>query len=162
LSNIRFNALPIQEENPMKSITKLVLLLALPVLAISLACAATDAVGNQVGDAVGGAVESAINEALQQAMAEYGFDLPIEGVSNVTFEDGSLNMQVTGDFDVMVQAIRASAQSEGLTEEQLYTSTTDTTASLVFSGHESGQNIVLQMVDLGDGTVNVNLRFETP
>ena len=146
----------------MKNSTKLILMLALPVLVVSLACSAGDAIGNQVSDAVGSAVEGAINEALQQAMAEYGFDLPIDGVSNVTFEDGSLNMQVQGDFDTLVQTLRVSAESQGLSEEDLYTSITDSTASMVFSGHESGQNIVLQMVDLGGGSVNVNVRFETP
>jgi hypothetical protein len=31
---------------------------------------------------------------------------------------------------------------------------------MVFDGHSSGMPIVLQMVDLGDGTTNVNIRFE--
>jgi hypothetical protein len=146
----------------MKTQTKLAVMLILPILLVSLACAGGDLVGEQINDAVGGAIEGAINEALQQAMAEYGFDLPIEGVSNVTFEDGSLNMQVEGDFATIVEAIRLSAESEGLTEQETNSIVTDTTASLIFGGHESGQNVILQMVDLGGGLVNVNIRFESP
>jgi hypothetical protein len=50
--------------------------------------------------------------------------------------------------------------SSGYTERTILTVTSETTFSMVFDGHESGQAIVVQGVDFGDGTVNVNIRLE--
>ena len=144
----------------MNKFSKSLILFVLPLLLVSLACSASDGISNSVSGAVSGALEDAINEGLKQAAAEYGFDLPIDKVTNVSFEDGQLNMQAEGDFQVLLAALRSSAVENGLTEEEIYTSLTDTTASLVFSGHESGQSLVLQMVDLGNGQVNINIRLE--
>ena len=49
---------------------------------------------------------------------------------------------------------------QGYTERELLTTVTDGVFSFVFDGHESGQAIVIQGVDLGDGSVNVNISFQ--
>jgi hypothetical protein len=48
----------------------------------------------------------------------------------------------------------------GLTERTINTAITATTFSMVFDGHASGKAIVVQGVDLGNGTTNINIRFE--
>ena len=50
--------------------------------------------------------------------------------------------------------------NSGYTERAILTVTSETTFSMVFDGHESGKAIVVQGVDLGDGTVNINIRLE--
>lgn len=48
----------------------------------------------------------------------------------------------------------------GYKEREITTTITDTIFSLVFDGHANGKGIVVQAVDLGDGSTNVTLRFE--
>ncbi|MFO7584188.1 MAG: hypothetical protein R6W69_05610 [Anaerolineales bacterium] len=55
---------------------------------------------------------------------------------------------------------RAEFKAKGYTERELLTVESDAVISLVFDGHESGQAIVLQCVDLGTGSTSITLRFE--
>jgi hypothetical protein len=55
---------------------------------------------------------------------------------------------------------RAEFSAKGYTERELLTVESDAVISLVFDGHESGQTIVLQCVDLGTGSASITLRFE--
>lgn len=90
----------------------------------------------------------------------FGMELPSKNVENPTFAAESLNMAVKEDLDTLIEFVRESAADAGYTEYELLTSITDGVASLVFQGHENGRSIVIQMVDLGNGTTNVNIRFE--
>jgi hypothetical protein len=56
--------------------------------------------------------------------------------------------------------LREAFTKKGLTERTATTAITDTTFSLVFDGDPSGKAIVVQGVDLGNGTTNVNIRYE--
>lgn len=48
----------------------------------------------------------------------------------------------------------------GYTERDYLTNQTESTFQLVFDGHPKGLAIVIQGVDLGNGTTNVNIGFE--
>ncbi len=88
------------------------------------------------------------------------FPLPSTVSSFTDTGNGSINFQTDLSLKDTVAFYRAAFQKEGLTERTVNTAITDTTFSLVFDGDPSGQAIVLQGVDLGNGKTNVNIRYE--
>lgn len=74
--------------------------------------------------------------------------------------DSPINFQTELSLEDVTAFYRAEFEGQGLTERELLTSVTDDVISLVFDGHSSGQAVVLQAVDLGNGSTNVNLRLE--
>jgi hypothetical protein len=94
-----------------------------------------------------------------EASVKSEFPLP-DGATNVQEMGGSTNFQVKMSLDEAMKFYMDTFTSSGYTERPLLTVTSDTTFSMVFDGHESGKAIVVQGVDLGDGTVNVNIRLE--
>jgi hypothetical protein len=94
-----------------------------------------------------------------EASAKTDFPLP-DGAMNVQEMGGSTNFQVKMSLDEAMKFYMDVLTSEGYTERPILTVTSETTFSMVFDGHESGKAIVVQGVDLGDGTVNVNIRLE--
>ena len=48
----------------------------------------------------------------------------------------------------------------GLTERDILTVIDDWGFSMVFDGHESGKAVVVQATDLGNDTLNINIRLE--
>ena len=94
-----------------------------------------------------------------EASVKTDFPLP-DGATNVQEMGGSTNFQVKMSLDEAMKFYVDVLTSEGYTERPILTVTSDTTFSMVFDGHESGKAIVVQGVDLGDGTVNVNIRLE--
>jgi len=88
------------------------------------------------------------------------FPMPAN-VSNLTDTgNGSINFQTSMSLKDTIQFYRDAFTKEGLTERTANTAITDTTFSLVFDGDPSGQAIVVQGVDLGNGKTNVNIRYE--
>jgi len=73
---------------------------------------------------------------------------------------GGINFQTSLSLDEVVAFYRDAFESAGFDERDITTVINDTNFSIVWDGHPSGQAIVVQGVDLGDGTVNVNVRFE--
>jgi hypothetical protein len=73
---------------------------------------------------------------------------------------GGINYQTTMSLNEVVNFYRGAFKDAGYDERDITTVVNDTTFSIVWDGHPSGQAIVVQGVDLGDGTVNVNVRFE--
>lgn len=125
----------------------------------ALACNASLPEGTQA------TAEAAVNQAVQTGLQEIekqtGLPMPQIGtISNIQFENGQLNFQVEATFETVLDYYRKAALAAALSERELNTSITDTTASLIFDGHESGKALVLQIVDLGNGQVNVNIRLE--
>lgn len=83
------------------------------------------------------------------------------GVGN--FSDtgnSSINFQTTLSIKDTIAFYRDAFKKEGITERTENTAITDTTFSLVFDGDPSGEAIVVQGVDLGNGKTNVNIRYE--
>jgi hypothetical protein len=88
------------------------------------------------------------------------FPLPAS-VSNFTDTgDGSVNFQTNLSVEEAVAFYRDALAKAGLTERTINTAITDTTFSLVFDGDLSGKAVVVQGVDLGGGTTNINIRYE--
>ena len=83
------------------------------------------------------------------------------GVSNFTdMGNSSINFQTTMSLKDTIAFYREAFKKEGITERTINTAITDTTFSLVFDGDPSGEAIVVQGVDLGNGKTNVNIRYE--
>lgn len=124
--------------------------LSLSVLVIaSLACSLISTANS--GGGAGGAGNSGYNTK---------FPLPSD-VSNFTETgNGSINFQTGMSLKDTIQFYRNAFKNEGLVERTVNTAITDTTFSLVFDGDPSGQAIVVQGVDLGNGKTNVNIRYE--
>lgn len=113
-------------------------------LAASLACGALGGSGSGSGSATGSTK----------------FPMP-SGVSNLTTDaNGAVNFQTDLSLKDTLAFYRQALTKEGLTERTINTSTTDTTFSVVFDGDPSGQALVVQGVDLGNGKTNVNIRYE--
>lgn len=99
--------------------------------------------------------------AQTEAPASYDTDFPLPddvrnfmktGTDGINFQTG-MSMQAVMDF------YRGEFIAQGLTERSLLTVVSDTTFSMVFDGDPAGA-VVIQGVDLGDGTTNVNIRHE--
>lgn len=74
--------------------------------------------------------------------------------------DNAINYQTSMELDDVVAFYRGEFENAGYDERDITTVISDTTFSIVWDGHSSGQAIVVQGVDLGDGNVNVNVRLE--
>jgi len=92
----------------------------------------------------------------------YNTKFPLPGnVSNFTDTgNGSINFQTSMSLKDTIAFYRDAFGKQGLTERTINTSITDTTFSMVFDGDPSGQAVVIQGVDLGNGKTNVNIRYE--
>lgn len=98
----------------------------------------------------------------EEESAEYDTEFPLpETVENfIAVGDTGINFATDLSIEESVEFYRQELEDAGLTERTINTAITDTTFSIVFDGHESGQAIVVQGVDLGDGSTNINIRFE--
>lgn len=92
----------------------------------------------------------------------YNTKFPLPGnVSNFTAQgNGEVNFQTNMSIKDTIAFYRDAFTKQGLKERTDNTAITDTTFSLVFDGDPSGQAIVIQGVDLGNGKTNVNIRYE--
>jgi hypothetical protein len=93
---------------------------------------------------------------------KYDTEFPLPStVDNFTkLDDGSINYQTSMKLNEVVGFYRDAFKSAGYTERDILTVIDDTTFSIVWDGHPSGKAIVVQGVDLGNGSVNVNVRLE--
>lgn len=88
------------------------------------------------------------------------FPLP-DDVKNFTkMGDETINYQTSMTINEVVEFYRSEFANAGYEEREITTVINDTTFSIVWDGHPNGKALVVQGVDLGDGTVNVNVRFE--
>jgi hypothetical protein len=96
------------------------------------------------------------------AAGSYNTKFPLPGsVSNFTDTgNSSINFQTDLSIKDTIAFYRDAFKKEGITERTINTAITDTTFSLVFDGDPSGEAIVVQGVDLGNGKTNVNIRYE--
>jgi hypothetical protein len=87
---------------------------------------------------------------------------PLPGnITNFVEAAGVTNFQTDMPFDDVVKFYQDEFASAGYTERDLLHTVTSGVFSMVFDGHPSGQQIAVQGVDLGDGTVNVNISLQT-
>ncbi len=88
------------------------------------------------------------------------FPLPSSVINFTDTGNGSINFQTKMSIKDTIDWYRGAFSSAGLKERTDNTAITDTTFSMVFDGDPSGQAIVIQGVDLGNGLTNVNIRYE--
>jgi hypothetical protein len=103
---------------------------------------------------------TATERPLTDSSYETEFPLPPNIDNFMKFENGSINYQTSMSLTDVVEFYRYEFVSTGYEERDSITKINDDTISIVWDGHLSGQAIVVQGVDLGNGSVNVNVRFE--
>ena len=92
---------------------------------------------------------------------EYDTEFPLsDDVQNFTGGGEQVNFATSLTVEEAIEFYRSELMENGLTERTLNTAITETTFSMVFDGHENGKAVVVQGVDLGNGTTNINIRFE--
>ena len=93
---------------------------------------------------------------------KYDTEFPVPSdVKNFTkLGEDTINYQTSMTLTEVVDFYRNQFEKTGYTEREITTVINDTTFSIVWDGHPSGKALVVQGVDLGDGTVNVNVRLE--
>lgn len=87
------------------------------------------------------------------------FPMPSDA-TNVFDVAGTVNYQTSLSLDEVMSFYRDEYGKQGLTERELLTVVSDGVFSMVFDGDPSGQAVVIQGVDLGDGTVNVTITLQ--
>jgi hypothetical protein len=87
------------------------------------------------------------------------FPMP-DDAKNVVGVAGTVNYQTDLSLDEVLDFYRDLYGKQGYTEREILTTVTDGVFSIVFDGDASGQAIVIQGVDLGDGTTNVNISLQ--
>ena len=88
------------------------------------------------------------------------FPLPSNVEIFTKFDDDSINYQTSLSLNELVEFYRDEFADAGYDERDINTEINDAIISIVWDGHTSGNAIVVQGVDLGDGKVNVNVRLE--
>ncbi|RPJ22934.1 MAG: hypothetical protein EHM33_22310 [Chloroflexi bacterium] len=79
---------------------------------------------------------------------------------NVTEAGGSLIFYTKLSLEDTMNFYRDEYTSKGYTEREILTVVSDGTFSMVFDGDPSGQAVVIQSVDLGDGSRTISIRLE--
>lgn len=79
---------------------------------------------------------------------------------NVTEAAGSLIFYTKLSLEDTMQFYRNEYTAKGYTEREILTVVSHGTFSMVFDGDPSGKAVVIQSVDLGDGSRTVSIRLE--
>ena len=88
-------------------------------------------------------------------------DFPMtEDAFNVTEAGGSLIYYTKTSMEDLMEFYRDEYTAKGYTERELLTVVSEGTFSMVFDGDPSGKAVVIQSVDLGDGSRTVAIRLE--
>lgn len=93
------------------------------------------------------------------SFGESDFPMP-DDAANVVSAAGTVNYQTSLTLDEVLAFYRDTYGKLGYTEREILTTVTEGVFSFVFDGDPSGQAIVIQGVDLGDGTTNVNISLQ--
>jgi len=126
---------------------------------VSLACGFSGD-GNGTGDSAPETVAPSTGSENVGESNDYDFPTPPEAQNVVEMGTGGINFQTTMSLSEIVAFYRSAFESAGYQERGILTVINATTFSIVWDGHPSGQAIVVQGVDLGDGKININIRFE--
>jgi hypothetical protein len=86
--------------------------------------------------------------------------LMTEDAYNITEVSGSLIFYTKLSLEDTMQFYRDEYTARGYTEREILTVVSDGTFSMVFDGDPGGKAVVIQSVDLGDGSRTVAIRLE--
>jgi hypothetical protein len=139
-----------------------VLIFLVVLLAISLACGLFGSGSSDSDNTAPSVGDSQPSGSTSSGSTTYNTEFPLPpNVDNFAdLGDGAINYQTPMALTDVVVFYRDAFKSTGYVERDITTVINDTTFSIVWDGHPSGKAIVVQGVDLGNGTVNVNVRFE--
>lgn len=88
------------------------------------------------------------------------FPMTADAYSVTDIGDGSVLFYTKMSQEDVLKFYRDEYESRGYTERELLTTVTDGVFSIVFDGDPSGMAVVIQSVDLGDGSSTVTIRLE--
>ena len=94
------------------------------------------------------------------ATSDSGFPITADAFNITELGDGSLLYYTKLSLEEVMAFYRAEYTSQGYTEREILTVVSDGTFSMVFDGDASSKAVVIQSVDLGDGSRTVSLRLE--
>jgi hypothetical protein len=89
-----------------------------------------------------------------------GFPLTADAYNVIDIGDGSVLFYTKMSLEEVMEFYRNEYVSQGYTERGLLTVVSEGTFSMVFDGDPSGKAVVIQSVDLGDGSRTVAIRLE--
>ena len=89
-----------------------------------------------------------------------GFPMTADAYNINEIGDGSLLYYTNLSLEEVMAFYRAEYTSRGYTEREILTVVSDGVFSMVFDGDPSGKGVVIQSVDLGDGSRTVAIRLE--
>ncbi len=130
-----------------------VILSVLAIILASLACGLLNRGPQDSGGAGGSSATGGNNYSTK-------FPLPSSVINFTDMGNGSINFQTKMSLTDTIDWYRKAFSQQGLKERTTNTAITSATFSMVFDGDPSGQAIVIQGVDLGNGLTNVNIRYE--
>jgi hypothetical protein len=146
--------------------------LALAVLVLaSLACNALTGGGDNSSNAPSGSNQpggdsveatATIEADSQDSVATVDTDFPMtDDAFNITdVGDGSLLYYTKMSQEDVLQFYRDEYAAKGYSEREILTQVSDGIFSIVFDGDPSGKAVVIQSVDLGDGSRTIAIRLE--
>ena len=88
------------------------------------------------------------------------FPLTADASNVVQVGDGSIVFYTKLSVDDAMKFYRDTYTAKGYTERKILTVVTDGTFSMVFDGDPSGKAVVIQSVDLGNGSRTIAIRLE--
>ena len=149
--------------------------LAIAVLVLaSLACQAVMGGGNSDSNNVpnsdnGGAQPDAVQptepstdstNSNSNSSIDTDFPMTADAFNTMEIGDGSILYYTKLSADEVMQFYRDEYTAKGYTEREILTVVSDSTFSIVFDGDPSGKAVVIQSVDMGDGSRTVTVRLE--
>ena len=92
--------------------------------------------------------------------SDTGFPMTADAYNVNEIGDGSILYYTNLSLEEVMAFYRAEYASRGYTEREILTVVSDGVFSMVFDGDPSGKGVVIQSVDLGDGSRTVAIRLE--
>jgi hypothetical protein len=102
------------------------------------------------------------NDAQESGEGPANSDHPmtVDAYNVLDVGDGNILYYTNLSLDEVMGFYRAEYESRGYIENELLTMKSDGVFSMVFDGDPSGKAVVIQSVDLGDGSRSVTIRLE--
>jgi hypothetical protein len=101
-----------------------------------------------------------VDNGSSNATVKTDFPMTDDAYNTIDVGDGSLLYYTKMSMDDVLKFYRDEYTAKGYTERELLTTVSDGVFSIVFDGDPSGKAVVIQSVDLGDGSRTVAIRLE--
>jgi hypothetical protein len=102
----------------------------------------------------------AINSGDSDSIVNSQFPMTTDAYNAIEMGDGSLIYYTKLSAEETMRFYRDEYTSQGYTEREDLTIVADGMFSMVFDGDASGKSVVIQSVDLGDGSRTISIRLE--